>query len=839
MTDPAISRIFDEEHKADRARRHTTGGGNEPAHNGIRRVIVSLETGPKPSFAWLDVELFNGDVALSEIVGDISSAAKTPRDIFTIRGGSRIRAGEQPGQVQVTEVHSASASNILRLKVAPVGDYSTYTLRVDATDYDFDPLFAGVDFKFRPGCFNTNCAPARRREASPEDPAIDYLVRDFDSFKHELTNAMRARVPDWQPTSEADLDMVLVDLLAAAGDELADFQDRVMNEAYFGRARKRVSLARYARLMDYHVHQGNQAGTWLAVMVSEDQTIPRGFGVWTGRRWQDASAVIYTATHDQACFAALNELSLYSWGGVVTALEAGSTEAELIVPAETMTETEANGLRDRFRRDDVSHLLIEQKLNPETGTIHGIDRTARQVVRLLGGEAAADSVQDPVQGTWLVRVRWRAEDRLRRRYCFITQCDGQPPVGNVSLFHGNLVRVTHGRPHETVFRPPGEPLGTVVNDTFVRSDEAHWQQTRWGTVCRMPAKPLAYLNTEPGGEKPTRSALRVEVAGIADPWVARTDLIDSRSDDSHFLVETDELGDSLIRFGNGMNGRSLLDNAVVTCRYQVGGGSPGNVGADTLTGFDTSPSGFPTVDAVWNPLDAVDGRNPEAPEEIVRRAPQAYRSRQLRAVTLEDYARRAEELVEVSHAFARYAWTGSWRTVRVAIDPKGQDTLDDSLRRTIAGHLDAVRLIGEDLEICGARYAALDILLRVCAHPDYWPKYLEFELQQEFSDSHTADGRRGFFHPDHWTFGQSLHASQIIGRALAVTGIGRVLLLSMRRWHGGTDTGGPTVTVDPEDLPVKQIDVLQVEPGEIIQVASDPDHLEQGRIRFEVLGGRQ
>jgi len=60
-----------------------------------------------------------------------------------------------------------------------------------------------------------------------------------------------------------DADQVLLELFCAAGDELSDYQDRVMNEAYLGTARKRVSVARHARLMDYHIHQGNQAGTWL------------------------------------------------------------------------------------------------------------------------------------------------------------------------------------------------------------------------------------------------------------------------------------------------------------------------------------------------------------------------------------------------------------------------------------------------------------------------------------------------------------------------------------------------------------------------------------------------
>jgi hypothetical protein len=211
----------------------------------------------------------------------------------------------------------------------------------------------------------------------------------------------------------------------------------------------------------------------------------------------------------------------------------------------------------------------------------------------------------------------------------------------------------------------------------------------------------------------------------------------------------------------------------------------------------------------------------------------------LRAITLEDYTKRAEELSDVSHAYARYAWTGSWRTVCVAIDPKGSTELREELRIKVAKHLDAVRLIGEDLEVRCARYVALDILLRLCVHPDYWPEDLAHELASEFSDGYTADGRTGLFHPDCWTFGQPLHASQLVGRALAVKGVERVLLVSMRRWNAGPGEGTSPIIINPEDLPETEIDTLEVKPFEIIQVANDPSHLERGRIQFEILGGRR
>jgi hypothetical protein len=812
--------------------------------NGFKLAFVSLDAATPPAFALLDVEFQNA--------GHLAPLPATSK--FAISGGTRVRAGSNPGEVKVTNVQAGSAPNMLRLTVAPVGDYSTYTLRLllDNTSTDFDPLFSELPFKFRPGCFNLNCAPEwDASRAPPEEPAIDYLARDYDSFRHVLIAAMMRRVPGWQVTSEADLDQVLIDLVAADADELADFQDRVMNEAYFVTARKRVSLARYARLMDYHIHEGNQAGTWLAVKVALQDTLPAEFGVWTHDNWNDAGCVIFASEAPQTCFPELNELVVYGWDDSVTALEAGSTEAYL-THANGMNAAGALALETALLDPAVHHLLIQQQLNPETGTVNGRDPTARQVVQLLplGGavpraERRKDPLPDPTSGAdrWMVRVRWVAEDALQRRHCTVTRCSGQL-ISGVTKLYGNLLRVTHGRPRTTTFRPPDASLAGSDDSLFVGKDEAHYEplekqigpvQVRWGTALTLPKSPLAYRNTAPGGDDPTRSTLRVTFAGFADPWEEQSDLIESASNDEHFIVETDELGVSRVRFGDGINGAALPEDAVVTCHYRVGQGESGNVGADRLTHFAVGTA----VEQAWNPLDVVDGRSPEPVAEILRRVPEAYRRRQKRAVTLADYAARAEELTGVAHARARYAWTGSWRTVRVAIDPAGTNVLDVKLARQIEDYLDAIRLIGEDIEVRPARYVPLDLKLRLCAHPYYWPEDLRTILEIEFSDGYTPDGRRGFFHPDLWTFGQPLYASQVIGRALRITGVERVLSLSMRRWNPGSGGGLIVVTLTPDQLPEALVDKLDVGAFEIIKVENDPSRLEAGRILFDILGGRQ
>ncbi len=274
--------------------------------DGLRLALVSLPPGPNPAHAELELHFYNG-AHLAAILADIGvdplTAPARARRIFRIRGGSRIVAGNAAGQVQVTAVAGLDATRAL-LTVAPVGDYSTYTLELVWDASLIDPFFSSLGFKFRPGCFTNDCAPVLGGRPPPPNPAIDYLAKDYDSFRHTLMVAMAERVPGWASTSEADHDQVLIDLFAAAADELSDYQDRVMAEAYLGTTRKRVSLARHARLVDYHLHEGNQASTWLAVDVVGGQAPftldDQELVVWTGSDPARDDAVFFASRQRRA-----------------------------------------------------------------------------------------------------------------------------------------------------------------------------------------------------------------------------------------------------------------------------------------------------------------------------------------------------------------------------------------------------------------------------------------------------------------------------------------------------------------------------------------------------------
>lgn len=789
--------------------------------NGLRLILVELQPPAAPTEALLRVECHNPQ-HLAELAGDPAQFATRLR----IRGGHRIRGGTASGQIHVTA--ASTAGNVLTLTVEPIGDYSTYTLVV--THPGFDPLMSELGFKFRPGCFSADCSPGWDPAPPPPSPlAIDYLAKDYASFRHTLIAAMQQRVPGWQSTSEADFDQVLIDLFAAAGDELSDYQDRVMAEAYLATCRSRVSLARHARLMDYHIHQGNQSTTLLALqvdptlatqdyllpdgtLISDTFTLPAGFLAWAGDPAVPATSIYFATREDRVLHPFFNELGLYTWQDVIPSLAAGATTADL-APASTDVAT-CDIVAALITHGVIRELVLQERLNPATGARPGANPDKRQLLRLL----TAQTIPDPMTGMACVRVTWREEDALKFNFCFIVDSpDGD--ITGVSTFHGNLAKAYQGQPVTTVFRD---------HDAELAPGEYAYERTeRRGILCRLPYRPLAYLDTPVGGEIAPQSTLHiaVEIPGQGDVvFLEAINLVhanDTLDEGNFFAVETDELQRSVLRFGNGTNGYLLPDGAIVRCRYQIGGGEYGNVGRDAIVFHDTA--GVPEILSLWNTFDVTNGRDPEAAEQVLRNAPEAYRARQLRAVTLDDYIARAEEVDGVSQAVAAYAWTGSWRTVRLCIDPSGKDTLDTDLLARLHAHLEAVRLIGEDLEIRPPHFVPLKIEVTLCVDENYWPEDIRYILEQEFSTGYTPDGRPGFFHPDAWTFGQSLHASEIAGRIHRIPGINVILAIDLDRWNEPTPGPG---------------DVIAVAFNEIVQVKNDPDHLETGFMHIHLQGGR-
>ena len=80
-------------------------------------------------------------------------------------------------------------------------------------------------------------------------------------------------MPGWKERHAPDLGVTLVEMLAYAGDQLSYYQDAVATEAYLTTARQRASVRRHSRLVDYAMHDGASARTWLVFNSAEDVTL--------------------------------------------------------------------------------------------------------------------------------------------------------------------------------------------------------------------------------------------------------------------------------------------------------------------------------------------------------------------------------------------------------------------------------------------------------------------------------------------------------------------------------------------------------------------------------------
>jgi predicted phage baseplate assembly protein len=224
-----------------------------------------------------------------------------------------------------------------------------------------------------------------------------------------------------------------------------------------------------------------------------------------------------------------------------------------------------------------------------------------------------------------------------------------------------------------------------------------------------------------------------------------------------------------------------------------------------------------------NPMPAQGGTAPQPLEAARLYAPQAFRHQE-RAVTEADYAAAAERHPEVQKAAATRRWTGSWHTMFVTVDRRGGKDVDDAFEARLRAHLDRFRMAGYDLEIDGPHWVPLELAFQVCVAPGYVRADVEEALREVLSDRDLPDGRRGAFHPDNFTFGQTVYLAPLVAVAMAVPGVQRAQPIRFNRWRED----------DVGELAAGRITVGALE---IARLDDDPSQPELGQLRFEMDGG--
>ena len=105
--------------------------------------------------------------------------------------------------------------------------------------------------------FEGRCPDCAKRQIDlpPPLPVVgddfDWMVRDFDSFRRFMLEELAARFPERTRWTPADMEVVLLEVLAAVLDQLSDMADRVAAEAFLETARRPESVRRLLGLIGY------------------------------------------------------------------------------------------------------------------------------------------------------------------------------------------------------------------------------------------------------------------------------------------------------------------------------------------------------------------------------------------------------------------------------------------------------------------------------------------------------------------------------------------------------------------------------------------------------------
>jgi predicted phage baseplate assembly protein len=316
------------------------------------------------------------------------------------------------------------------------------------------------------------------------------------------------------------------------------------------------------------------------------------------------------------------------------------------------------------------------------------------------------------------------------------------------------------------------------------------------------------------------SSLRLEVEERprlgAEPrfeeWIQVEDFFRSKPDDPHYVLDR-TTGE--ISFGDGENGRIPVGNPdnpygnIVARKYRFGGGKVGNVGADTITGVQTSVD---YVEGVTNKRRAYGGSDEETMSEARLRAAQALKS-QNRAVTSEDFEHLAREtpgaLIGRAHALPlthpRYPGTTVPGAVTVVLVPKStssKPTPSEDTINLVCTYLNKYRLLTTEVYVVPPTYRQIDLEAQVIVRPEADLAQVKREMDERL---------KTFFHPttggkegQGWPFGEDVVYSDIYGQILGVPGVDRV-------------EGKIEIKLDGEIQP--EYKDVEINPGELLYLA--------------------
>jgi len=759
----------------------------------------------------------------------------------------------EPITPSIAGIFNVDGFNVLRLLTDHPGNFAIYNLLID--DPRMDPYYNDVPFSFKANCpSDLDCKPPDHEcpFEAPVDFPVDYTARDFWSYRRALIEFASLRYPGWPDRLAADAGVMVAELMSAVGDEMAYYQDRIGREAYLETATQRRSIRKHALLVDYPIHDGLGAFAWINFMVNGlagTGTVPVGTNIWA--LGQNGVRIDFEVglglndpipLHTYGVNDVINELKVYRWDADQLCLPVGTTECYVEGNVQASLLNFLGFTPDRVNGKWV--LLKTKPINPA-------QPERAQMVRLI---TVKDST-DPVTLLPITQLIWDEDQALEFEMDM-----------TVMVVNGNMLPATAGKTFAQYFITGGnldtlpaaaslklqidaQTAGLEILQAIEREgndDSITYRCTFLGSEAVNPV----WLGADALKARPEIILEELKFDGfnwiLKENWNWKPSLVgvdssDAQDPDFSFddgswrrvkgywrlgqeIVHEDYANGNgtTIRFGNDLFGRMPAENAVFKSTFRLGGGRQANVSPESIKFFDKPSLNF--IVSVSNPLNAVNGKDPEAFNHIRQSAPQAFRTITYRAVRPEDYAEAAERLSWVQKAGAAFRWTGSWLTVFVTPDPKNAVSLTDIWRSDLSDQLNRFRQAGREAYSLDPQYADIDLEIEICAQPFVFPGELKERLLISLFGKKGVVPVIGFFSPDRFSFGDPLDRSQLESWMQRIEGVKAVESIMIRR-RG--------------EFGWKLFEDYFYNPGmqSIIRVENDLLHPERGTLKIHIHGG--
>lgn len=696
--------------------------------------------------------------------------------------------------------------NNIKLEVIVAGDTQQIAYQLEAVEKDFsfqltlkDSLKAGPDMIIRVTLDAQNidrffnCAELSWDKGDQSDrainkndgfqplPRLNYLAKDYDSFRQLIEAELSHSVPGWQDRDPADMIVAINEVLAYAGDMLSYKQDVVATEAYLNTARFELSMRRHCRLLDYEPEGDCAARTWVAITVDGDVTVAPGTPFFCGNDQSEntvlsqaeyknrlgAKEVVFEAITTTSCENTFNQISLYNFGIADFSLKSGATSAAL--------------------KDHIS-----LKYGQLVAFIDQHQKTRTQVVRLTEDAIVRT---DPLSGEKFTHIRWHNEDALQDDWS----------VENTELC-ANIVLVDRGETQ------PWEALDLVASNGIF---QAELSQTNVKKSAPIDVENLSDRSARFAMRQDKRKVLamldvletpkplsdeqrtRVSVAPEHKTWTVVSDFLNSTPTCRHVVIDEYQ-GSAHLRFGNGTYGAvpNRFNQYYVRSRIspeQDRKVATGVINQLYFPGHEDKAVEF--IEKVQNLSPAIDQISRKTMPEVKLEAPFQMRNRVNLACPQDyiDYLCAEEDIRNVSYF---KIWSGSQKVYQFYIYPQNKPVSEPRLR-WLEGQLSRYKMLNHHFVLLSFSPLMLHINLSVSINHGVSKQAVYAKLHQYLSD----DVKRGVLAAKNFDFGVSYHQSQLLQAVLGLPEVATVHLnafQSLDQFVGNNQNNVVAESIEPE-----------------------------------------